>query len=380
MSRSSSKSRIRIANEERDKDGPIPSSFSLLSARRPSWAPPLYNAPQDNTVASYRDVPTLHFIPSASQRSHPSTSPEDGGNFQKNLQIDMKDLVGDAVGNMSISPASRDIVLAARRGLFIIDLEAPLEIPRFLPQGGTWDVADVQWNPHRARAEYIVSTSSEKLLIWNLTMAGKSSIEHILHSHYRAITDINWHTFEPDTVSSVGIDSWLWSWDLREPRKPVMAGGTQVKWNRQDPNVLASSHMDEVLIWDRRKGSLPTTRIRAHNAKIYGIDWAHTRKHDIVTCSLDKTIKTDSFFHKSWKPLSQPMSMITTRYPRGETALEMWATGNDMIPVELFEGHTDVVKEFVWRKGGLGTFSAYLPFAYLTCLAEGAEYQLITWS
>lgn len=50
-----------------------------------------------------------------------------------------------------------------RRGLFIIDLEAPLEVPRFLPQGGTWDVADVQWNPHPARAEYIVSTSSEKL-------------------------------------------------------------------------------------------------------------------------------------------------------------------------------------------------------------------------
>jgi hypothetical protein len=30
------------------------------------------------------------------------------------------------------------------------------------------------------------------------------------------------------------------------------AGGTQVKWNRQDGNVLASSHMNEVLIWDRR--------------------------------------------------------------------------------------------------------------------------------
>lgn len=25
-----------------------------------------------------------------------------------------------------------------------------------------------------------------------------------------------------------------------------------MKWNRQDPNVLASSHMNEVLIWDRR--------------------------------------------------------------------------------------------------------------------------------
>jgi WD40 repeat protein len=58
-------------------------------------------------------------------------------------------------------------------------------------------------------------------LIWNLLLVGKTSIEHILHSHYRAITDINWHTTEPDTVVSTGIDSWLWSWDLRQPEKPV---------------------------------------------------------------------------------------------------------------------------------------------------------------
>ncbi|KAI6038574.1 hypothetical protein EDC04DRAFT_1953831 [Pisolithus marmoratus] len=301
----------------------------------------------------------------------------------------MKDLVGDAVGNMSISPMGRDIVLAARRGLFIIDLEAPLEVPRFLPQGGTWEVADVQWNPHRLRAEYIVSTSSEKLLIWNLLMPGKMSIEYILRSHYRAITDINWHTFEPQTVSSVGIDSWIWTWDLREPRKPVSglcafsAGGTQVKWNRQDMNVLASSHMDEVLIWDRRKGSLPTARIRAHNAKIYGIDWAHARVSDIVTCSLDKSIKVwnvkEAISTESAQP--QPLTTITTRYPvwrardlpfgrgvlslpqRGETILEMWGEHNPLTPTEVFEGHEDVVKEFVWRQG-----------------STGGEYQLITWS
>ena len=159
---------------------------------------------------------------------------------------------------MSISPASRNIVLAAyvvtsvvrifftkqcgrRRGLFIIDLESRFSIPRFLPQGGTWDVADVQWNPHPSRAQYIVSTSSEKLfvpsffflnvfnywlttttrLIWNLQLGGKTSIEHILKSHYRAITDINWHRTECDIVASTGIDSWVWAWDLREPRKPI---------------------------------------------------------------------------------------------------------------------------------------------------------------
>ncbi|KDQ52927.1 hypothetical protein JAAARDRAFT_61692 [Jaapia argillacea MUCL 33604] len=321
----------------------------------------------------------------------PLDSPDDDTNIRRSLQIDMKDLVGDAVGNMSISPASRDVVLAARKGLFIIDLEAPFEVPRFLPQGGTWDVADVQWNPHPVRSEYIVSTSSEKLLIWNLLLSGKTSIQHVLHSHYRAITDINWHNSEPDIVASTGIDSWVWAWDLRDlrPEKPIFglcafnAGGTQVKWSRQDPNILASSHMTEVLIWDRRKGSLPITRVKAHNSKIYGIDWARERPNEIVTCSLDKTIKVWDLENKAFDGnIVEPKMTIHTRYPvwrardlpfgrglmslpqRGETALEMYAHSNTQIPVEVFEGHTDVVKEFVWRRGG----------------ESGGEFQLITWS
>ncbi|XP_006457486.1 hypothetical protein AGABI2DRAFT_189013 [Agaricus bisporus var. bisporus H97] len=287
-------------------------------------------------------------------------SPEDGSNLRRSLQIDMKGLVGDAVGNMSISPSSRDIVLAARRGLFILDLESPLEVPRFLPQGGTWDVADIQWNPHPQRDHYIVSTSSEKLLIWNLLRVGKSSIEHILNT---------------------GIDSWVYAWDLREPSRPIFAGGTQVKWNRRDSNILASSHANGVFIWDRRKGSLPISSIVAHDAKIYGIDWSSNSQNELTTCSLDKTIKTwdindcldaeGAFEPKSiirttypvWRALSLPFGQGLLSLPqRGETVLEMYASNDSEMPVEVFAGHTDVVKEFVWRKGGPD------------------EFQLITWS
>ncbi|KAJ3839635.1 hypothetical protein F5878DRAFT_109415 [Lentinula raphanica] len=288
---------------------------------------------------------------------------------------------------MSISPWSRDVVLAARRGLFIIDLEAPFEVPRFLPQGGTWDVADVQWNPHPSRAEYIVSTSSEKLLIWNLNMSGKTSIQHILHAHYRAITDINWHTSERDTVVSTGIDSWVWAWDMREPRRPIFglsafrSPGTQVKWNRQNPHILASSHADEVLIWDRRKGSLPVTPIPAHTSRIYGIDWSQSDPTEIVTCSLDKTIRvwdsrtalnktTIRTSYPVWRARSLPFGRgILSLAQRGETALEMFSLQNQGsalsvpdLPVDSFHGHTDVVKEFVWRRGSNDVF------------------QLITWS
>lgn len=219
-------------------------------------------------------------------------------------------------------------------------------------------------------------------------MTGKTSIQHILHSHYRAITDINWHTTERDTVVSTGIDSWVWAWDMREPRKPIFglcafsSPGTQVKWNRQNSHILASSHADKVLIWDRRKGSLPVATIDAHSSRIYGIDWSQTEPTEIVTCSLDKTIKV-------WDSKTMTLkTMIKTGYPvwrarslpfgrgvlslaqRGETALEMFSLenqglgpGTSDVPVDSFQGHSDVVKEFVWRKG-----------------ANNTVFQLITWS
>ncbi|KAJ6608857.1 WD40-repeat-containing domain protein [Mycena sp. CBHHK59/15] len=267
---------------------------------------------------------------------------------------------------MSISPMSRDIVLAARRGLFIIDLESPLSVPRFLPQGGTWDVADVQWNPHVSRAEYIVSTSSEKLLIWNLNLPssssshpGTTSIQHVLRAHYRAITDINWHPApaERDLVVSTGVDAWVWAWDLRAVRggravfglSAFNSGGTQVKWNRQDPHVLASSHAGEVLIWDRRKGSLPITRLRAHRSKIYGIDWSPTLRDELVTCSLDRTVKV-------WDVGTAADSVYNSNTPEAATS-----RCREHAPEQYTLEHTHVPRRVirtaypVWR-------ARYLPF------------------
>lgn len=115
-----------------------------------------------------------------------------------------------------------------------------------------------------------------------------------------------------------------------------------------------------------KKGSLPIQRIRAHKAKIYGIDWAHDRRNELVTCSLDKTIKiwdtqtatTNVVIDTSypvWRARDLPFGQGVLSLPqRGETALEMYAHEDPTVPIEKFEGHTDVVKEFVWRRGGQG--------------------------
>lgn len=104
-----------------------------MSARRPSFAPQL--PPDGLDVDRFRQDYVRAANSGSSERWRaseipavvPPDSPEDG-NFRRSLEINMKDLVGDAVGNvslllsmlpithiaqMSISPASRDVVLAA---------------------------------------------------------------------------------------------------------------------------------------------------------------------------------------------------------------------------------------------------------------------------
>ncbi|KIM24343.1 hypothetical protein M408DRAFT_76048 [Serendipita vermifera MAFF 305830] len=261
-----------------------------------------------------------------------------------------------------------------RDGLFIIDLDNPHNLPSFLPQGGMWEIADVQWNPHSSWSNYILSTSGEKLLVWNLGQSSKTHIEHILQSHIRAITDINWHNSTPSRLATCAIDSWVWLWDLRAGTnpttkiKPTMESATQVKWNFRNEHILASSHNNQVLVWDERKGSKPINEINAHDSKIYGVNWSRFSDHEITTCSLDKTIKKWDASKETAS--NEPLSVIRTEYPvwrarslpfgrgilaqpqRGRNALDMYRYDLLDAPVHTFEGFSEMVTEFVWRGRG----------------------------
>lgn len=205
--------------------------------------------------------------------------------------------VDGAIGAMSLSPNGRDAVLAGRRGLFIIDLDDPFTIPRWLHHITSWEVADVQWSPHHAKPSWCISTSNQKALLWDLARPSNNAILNVLHHHARAITDINFHPFDPELLATCSIDTFILNWDMRTPRKPVnqwaewRAGATQVKWNHKNPYEIASSHDNNFYIWDTRKGALPVVKVnKAHNGKINGIDFSNGSSN-IVTCSNDNSIR-----------------------------------------------------------------------------------------
>ncbi|KAA1111020.1 hypothetical protein PGT21_035801 [Puccinia graminis f. sp. tritici] len=306
------------------------------------------------------------------------------------------------VGCLSMSPENRDIVLGARKGLFIVDLHHPYDPPRFLAHSATWDVADIQWSPHPERRSWVASTSSQKALIWNLDLPSPSTldpnsqplrtiqspIQFVLEAHTRAICDINWSVFNVDVLATCAIDSWTYAFDLRIGGKTAVQGfcawnspATQVKWNRQDPHLLATSHDSRVLVWDTRNPAEPILQINAHNEKIYGIDWSRRSSDGLVTCSLDKTVKfwsTNSIHHptktiQTSSPVRRARHLpfghgVMTLPQRSDHVLKMWSADQPSTPIASFSGHQDTVREFVWRTRG-GANSNF----------DDRQFQLVTW-
>lgn len=242
----------------------------------------------------------------------------------------------------------------------------------------------------------MVSTSNQKALVWNLAMVDtKSSVEHVLHAHSRAITDINFSAHHPDILATCAVDSYVHCWDLRHPFRPAMtfcdwfAGATQVKWNRQDAHILASSHDKFLRIWDDRKGAYPLLSIEAHSTKIYGVDWSRTEIASVVTCSLDHTIKIWDYSKGSgepgqiihtpfpvWRARHTPFGLGLLAMPqRGDHDLHLYSSLDETeyqaetaSPVYRFSGHDDQVKEFLWRPRGTITESI-----------DDRDFQLVSW-
>ncbi|KAF2098121.1 hypothetical protein NA57DRAFT_40015 [Rhizodiscina lignyota] len=328
-------------------------------------------------------------------------SPRDSGpssalqspTFDRDVEI----RVNETVGSASISPSGRDVVLASREGLHIIDLDAPFSPPRYVAHRSQWEVADVQWSPFSSRDSWIVSTSNQKALVWNLNLSSpQAPIEHTLHAHSNAITDINFSAHHADILATCAVDSYVHCWDLRRPAKPVIsfaeweAGATQVKWNRQDSHIIATSHQRKFMIWDDRKGAHPVRKIEAHSTQIYGIDWNRLRPEALLTCSLDRTIK----FWDYTKQDDIPERVIKTPYPvwrarhtpfgwgilampkRHDFNLYMYDRRLDGIngsqacipPVCRFGGHEDQAKEFLWRSRG-GVLDG----------TDNRDFQLVSW-
>ena len=228
--------------------------------------------------------------------------------------------------------------------------------------------------------------------------SSSGAIEHSLQAHSRAITDINFSAHHPDMLATCSVDGYAHCWDLRRPRQPALsfcdwfAGATQVKYNRRDPHILASSHDRWLHIWDDRNAAEPLKTISAHTSKIYGIDWNRARPTAVVTCSLDKSIKFWDYGNEDdvaervirtdfpvWRARHSPfgwglLAMSQTE-PGNLHLFDTRLTEEDPLdgyvdPVTVFPAHENhKAKEFLWRfRGTVGDDGV-----------DNRDFQLVSW-
>eukprot|EP01135_Chromosphaera_perkinsii_P005645 Nk52_evm16s356 gene=Nk52_evmTU16s356 len=302
--------------------------------------------------------------------------------YYQNLSIKVE----HQVNSFGVDCTGQYAVLAARKGLFILDLEAPEKPSKTLPHNSKWEVTDVQWSPHKECSTLIATTSNQKALIWNIS-SEKYPLQNVLHTHTRAITDLQWSWLDKNLLATCSQDSHIHIWDIRDPRKPATSMHTyshvsQVKWNKHNERILASSQGGEVTVWDMRnpqKQNQPINHITAHWNKIYGLDWSPKSEQLLVTCSQDKCVKvwnvdaprlpqatlqaSDPVWRSRYTPFGE--GLVTLLVPNNQevsNSASLWDFHNLREPVHVFKGHTDNIKEFDWRIG------------------SDDRYQLVTWS
>uniref|UniRef100_A0A1B6EDS3 RWD domain-containing protein n=1 Tax=Clastoptera arizonana TaxID=38151 RepID=A0A1B6EDS3_9HEMI len=286
---------------------------------------------------------------------------------------------------MAVDWTGVHVLLAGRRYVGLKNLNDHNDILKKFPRQSKYDVGTAEWNPNPPNRDLVAITSNQKVEVLSLNN-GDLSMKHLLSWHTRVVTDINWHRFHPELLSSCSIDTFTHIWDLRDTTKPAISfssvvGASQVCWNRLSPYLLATAHNGDIRLWDQRKGSAPVQYITAHLANIHGLDWSINNENQLVTSSQDGTVK---FFdttnpRRAENIISAPAPVWRARYTpfgdglvmvlvppmkRGENSLLLWNLANTSAPVHTFVGHTDVILEFEWRKHK----------------EETSDFQLITWS
>ncbi|KAM9410649.1 GATOR2 complex protein WDR59 isoform 2-T2 [Pholidichthys leucotaenia] len=299
----------------------------------------------------------------------------------ENVVVEFRDAQATA---MSVDCLGSHAVLSGRRFLYLVNLESPSEAPRKIGRQSKWDVGTVQWNRHRSEAHIFAASSNQRVDLYSWR-DGCGQTQSSLQGHTRVISDLDWSWFEPEFLVTSSVDTYIYIWDTRDTRKPTVvlsavAGASQVKWNKKNQNLLASSHDGDIRIWDRRKPNTAAEYVAAHLSKIHGLDWHPDNEFVLATSSQDNSVRFWDFRQPRkylsilscqvpvWKARYTPFSsgLVTVMVPqlRRENSLLLWSCMDLNSPVHAFVGHDDVVLEFQWRPQKEGS----------------KDYQLVTWS
>ncbi|KAJ1730717.1 hypothetical protein LPJ61_002872 [Coemansia biformis] len=288
-----------------------------------------------------------------------------------------------AFSGLSISPYGRDVVLAGRAGLAVVDLDHPLSPVRTIPIESAWKISGVAWCPSVAHHGWVATAINQTLLVHDLGSTSSMPMR-ALRAHPMGITDIAWAPQAPAWIGTASIDPIIKIWDVRRDQKPVWyfskwEPADKIAFNNVHKHKLASAHRNCIAVWDIRFGSAPLMTLDdAHADDITSISWHPTQENTIVSASQDHTVKrwhvefshpTEEYAHQfahevaaaEYLPFGEAL-LVTQRSP--DNSMVVIRDDPELTIVHQFAGLTSAVLGSAWRS---------------RCDAHRTRHQLVTW-
>jgi WD40 repeat protein len=89
-----------------------------------------------------------------------------------------------------------------------------------------------------------------------LNYSSQHAIEHILHAHSRAISDINWSLHDPNMLATCSVDTYVHLWDMRIIGQDAHSGeeGIAIGDRSIRPESSFCAWTGNVVFWEERTG------------------------------------------------------------------------------------------------------------------------------
>ncbi|CAN0208538.1 unnamed protein product [Ectocarpus sp. 6 AP-2014] len=156
----------------------------------------------------------------------------------------------------------------------------------------------IRFNPHHNRRMHLASAKGQLVHIWNLedkddasgSTRGVTTLRQMTTAN---VMDICWSRFDENLLAA---GDYLWdtrkgnlvqAWKVPGGDSRVLT--TQVSFNRKNPYLLASSQVNQVYIWDMRKGQKPidTIPVSLPSEHVTSLDWSSESEYDLLTSGGD---------------------------------------------------------------------------------------------
>ncbi|KAJ2082402.1 hypothetical protein H4R24_001638 [Coemansia sp. RSA 988] len=199
-----------------------------------------------------------------------------------------------AFTHMSGSPHGRDVVLAGRAGLAVVDVAAPQTV-RTVALDSAWPVSAVAWSASAAHSGWVATAAGLTLAVHDLARAGGGPMRAV-RAHARAITDVAWAPLTPAWLGSASLDAAVQLWDVRRAARPVWRftrweAADRLAFSAAQAHVLATAHRGGVAVWDVRFGSAPALTLNDVHDDVAAVAWHPERRGELLTTARDGAVK-----------------------------------------------------------------------------------------